>query len=242
MTLAMFLALALIGPSRAEAALYSTAGGYQHTGGSSNYWGDELWTNGSLRLQGGWYPYGRLTVFTDSFYRWVLAPTAGLEKGFPGLGKARAGYTYYRGDLRSRARSADSHALEAGWFRAFSERFSGDAAYQLITGDLFAGENHEFNAETGAASFSPRYVIIHQGQLTLGVDLPFRGDKAHLSVGAAAAWTSDRRRFLTQTLNAVLPVRGPLAFQGGVTLVQSADGHAYYVSGGLLCAFSGSLH
>jgi hypothetical protein len=222
----------------AAATLYSAAGGYQHTGGSQHYWAEEFWGYGSMRLEGGWYPYGRLSLVSDSFYKWVAAPTAGIEKGFPGWGKGRVGYTYYRGDLRFAPLSGDSHAVEIGGSKAFTPALTGDLAYQWISGDLFAGANREL--ESAGGRVTPRHSVVQQVQTALGYDWTAWKRKMHLEGVVSGARSSDSRRFLAETLGVAVPLVNDVALQAEGTLVQDSGGRGrYYVGAGLSYSLSG---
>ncbi len=228
------LSAALAAP--ADGALYSFSGGYQYTAGNEAYWGHEAWGYGSLRLGGGWYPYGRLSVLTDANYERVLAPALGLQKGFPGVGRARAEYAQYRGVQRETGLSGASHAGELGFFRVWAPRFSTDFLYRWVSGDLFAGSDAVLGPDAASAVFTRRHAVVHQAGASAVLDLR-RGPRLSASVSGSSA--AGQRRTLTQSAGLALPLGRGFWAHASLTLAQGAGTDRRYVSGGLYHAFSG---
>lgn len=228
-------------PAPSMAALYSAAAGYQYTTGSGSYWGHDLWGFGSMRVKGGWYPFLRMGFFNDSFYKGGLAPGGGLEKGFPGLGKARAGYTWYQATARSLDRQGTAHSLELGWFRAFTPKFSGDLAYRRTAGELFGGISRDIVPASGAA-LSLRHSVFHQGILSLGLDQALGRKTVHWEGGFSGGADSDGRAAYSESLALSVPVISSLSLQAGLALAQvQGNPGRYYLNFGLFYSFAGRL-
>lgn len=229
------LACALALPQAAGATLYSASGGYHHTAGNEAYWGDEYWVQGSLRTGEGWYPFGRLTGLHDRNYRWVAAPTLGVERGLPGVGKARAAYSYYRGETRPEGLSGSSHAAELGFFKLFTPTRTGDLAYHLINGDLFAGANRGLDG-----ALTQRHAVIHQLKAALAEQFPVFGRSLRVEGALSGAESTDSRRFMTETLALTLPLAKGFALHADGTLAQGNDRTPrYFVSAGLIYSRAG---
>ncbi|MCX5794308.1 MAG: hypothetical protein NTY77_02275 [Elusimicrobia bacterium] len=224
--------------ARAAATLYSGETGYQYTAGSKGYWSHELSGQAELRVAGGWYPFGRLSVFTDSIYRGVLAPGAGVEKGFPGVGRARAGYTYSAGAQRDGGPHGTSHAVEAGFFRAWRRDLATDFSYRWISGDLFTGNDAAVSPVTGATSVTPKHLVLHQPAVAAVWTTPWGPHPPRLT-GALAPFLGDQAPVYTESLDVAVPLVKGLWIHAALTLAQGSDAPRRYVSAGLTYEFAG---
>lgn len=240
----LLLLLAAAGP--AGAALFNASGGQRYTGGSRGYWGLDAWGYGSVRLDGGWYPFGQLTLSRDSFYDGVFSPGAGLAKGFAGVGKARVGYTYHRGRLDDGDLYGSAHSLDLGFARFLRPDLFADAAYRYTNGDLFAGINRVLAAvATDPAATSLRHAVYHQAILSFGLGLSpaDTGLSAMTLEGSAAAGAgSDGLSFYMQTVGLSAPVFSRLLATVAVTFTQSNRTRGRtYVGAGLSYSLAGRI-
>ena len=230
--------------SPGSATLYSGGGGYQYTFGDKDYWSHDAWGSGGLRLEGGWYPFAQAALSRDSFYEWIAAPGIGLEKGFAGLGKARVGYTYYRGDVRDGGLTGTAHGGELGASRAFSASLLGDLSYRMTAGDLLSGVSRELEPRTGGTNVSLLYAVVHQGIASLAWQMKTPLGPIQWDGSVSAARGSDDLEVYSESVGLSAPILNPdLRIRAALTLTQiQPDTTRTYGSFGLSYSFAGRLN
>jgi hypothetical protein len=234
--------LAVLG-SQAGAVLLGTSAGYQYIAGSEGYWGHDFSFSGNARLDGGWYPLARLGLVSDSAYQWITAPSLGLEKGFPGLGRGRAVYTFSYGRLRDSQLSGATNSLELGWFRMLSPRLSGDAAYRLTSGKLFSGITRIIDVDSGGASDMLGSSVYHQLLLSAGWLPELDNFTLRLDGGVSAAAGGGGQTALGESLMASAPVAGGFWADVNMNLIQDSVGPGRLYAGlGISWSFAGQLN
>lgn len=221
---ALAMSAAVATPRPCRAVLYNTSAGYQYTAGSGAYWGQDVWAYGSLRLKGGWYPFGQAAGFNDERFRWGFAPGAGLQKGLPGLGRPRVSYAYYTGELRLQDLRGAAHAVELGWFRAMTPRLAGDLSYRYLDGDLFGGANGVYDVPGGLADYTLRPAVYHEGRLALIGSQPLGAKTLRVEFGLSASTRVDAGTSTAQSVALDWPVLGPLFLRGSLTVAQNGAG------------------
>ena len=221
--------------SEAQAMLYSGSQGYEFTSGSGSYEDQRLWAASSLRLEGGWYPFARISYSRDTTYQWIASPTVGLEKGLEGVGRLRAGYTYYRGSMRVGGFLRTTHALELGWLRAFTDAASGDLSYHMMTGDLFSSADVLDNADSRPLAQS----VYHEAALNVSYTLHRGSTAPRLTSGLAVQGSAHAQSVLRETAGVSIPVGGGFSFDTSASLNQGDGAAPFLATGGITYGFSG---
>lgn len=229
---------AALAPACAGATLYSMAQGYSYTSGGHGYAGHEAWTAGSLRLSGGWYPTAHFAYTSDTTYQRILAPGLGLEKGLPGIGRLRAGYTYYTGAL-SQSQQGQTQSLGVGFFRAFTARLGTDVSYHLMDGNLFSTA-YVFETPVQDGQSPLAHSIYHEAAMSVSYLATVAGLTPRLSAGLALEASSRAPGVLAETFGFSLPVAAGFSVDTSVSVRQGRTSSAY-LSGGLSFGFGGKM-
>jgi hypothetical protein len=234
--------LAILG-SQAGAVLLGTSAGYQYIAGSEGYWGHDFSFSSNARLDGGWYPLARLGVVSDSAYEWITSPGLGLEKGFPGLGRGRAVYTFSYGRMRDSNLSGATNSLELGWFRMLTPRLSGDAAYRITSGSLFSGITRIIDVNSGAASDALGSSVYHQVLLSAGWLPELDALTLRLDGGLSAAVGGGGQTALGESLMGSVPLSAGFWANANMNLIQDSVGSGRLYAGlGISWSFAGQLN
>lgn len=230
-------ALCAFAAAPAEALLYSSSQGYGYTSGSAGYHGHELWLASSLRVDGGWYPFARFAYTQDTAFRYIAAPTVGLEKGVEGLGRLRAGYTLYRGATREGAMTGTTHAAELGWYRAVTASVAFDASYHALTGDLFS-QAYVFEAPDGTQGTRLGHSVYHEGSVSGSYAPSLLGVRPRLTAGLALEASPQLPRTVRESVGVSVPLAGAFSADSTFSFSQGPGG-PFFASMGVSYGLSG---